>query len=176
MDEYIGMVKLFAGDYAPQNWAICNGQLLNVNDHMDLFTLLGTTYGGDGGHQFGLPDLRNRVPIGAGEKDGMFVHLGEKLGAANPALKINEMPVHNHEEFVNSQDSTLTAAEAGSTMAVPIGNDGNRTLGYKNENAALGLHVNTLGMTGDGAGHNNMQPSIGLNYIICITGPFPSRP
>ncbi|MGV3629824.1 MAG: phage tail protein [Bacteroidota bacterium] len=176
MDEYMAIVKLFAGNFAPKNWAFCNGQLLPVNQYQALFSLLGTTYGGDGITTFGLPDLRNRVPIGAGSYQSMYVQVGEKQGTPTSSLNISQMGAHNHMEAVSTLDSATDIPTTGAVMATPIDDKGAKNLGYGTVAPQVTLNTATLGMTGGNQPHNNVQPSIGLSYIICLYGLYPPRP
>jgi microcystin-dependent protein len=176
MDEYMAIVKLFAGNFAPKNWAFCNGQLLPISQYQALFSLLGTTFGGDGVTTFGLPDLRNRVPIGAGSYQSFFVQLGEKQGSPGISLSIPQIGAHNHTEAVSNQNAETDIPTAGAVMATPLDDKGVQTLGYGTVAPQVTLNPATLGMTGGNQPHNNIQPSLGLSYIICLNGLYPPRP
>ncbi|WP_218598148.1 phage tail protein [Polaribacter sp. NJDZ03] len=201
MDEYIGIIKIFAGDFAPRGWAFCEGQLLAINSNTALFSILGTTYGGDGRTTFGLPDLRSRVPVGLGNGPGLTPRrLGEKDGTEHNVLNVTQMPPHTHAAVLTSTGS------ATATIAIPAFDDtgdspdpSNTAVLAKAENTAgteMNLYTNsaadttlkpftapitnisgevTVGLTGAGQNINNMQPFLGLNYIICMQGIFPSR-
>lgn len=198
MDEFIGIIKLFAGNFAPQGWAFCNGQLLSISQNTALFSILGTTYGGDGRTTFGLPDLRNRVAVGGGQGNSpglQPINLGQAAGEAAHTLTIPEMPNHTHIAAftgnatlsVSSGNSSQTNASAGATISTPgtlSGRAFTATYGFNTStpdtalnNASINtstLNVNNAA-TGGSQPHNNMQPYLGLSYIICTQGLFPTR-
>ena len=130
MEQYLGTIKLFAGNFAPRGWAFCHGQLLPINENHAVFSILGVTYGGNGTTTFALPDLRGRVPMGAEKGADISVALGQRLG---------------------SETSTLTSA-----------------------NATAGAGGETVAVASDQP-HPNQQPYLGLNFIICLQGLYPSR-
>jgi microcystin-dependent protein len=198
MDEFIGIIKLFGGNFAPVGWALCNGQLLQINQNSALFAILGTSFGGDGIHTFGLPDMRSRVPIGGGMGPGPnlpTITLGELGGEATHLLSIPEMPAHTHAGTVagsatlnvSNANASQSAATAGASIATPgtlSGRNFTATEGFNMTapNTALnsasvsmsGMTVNNA-QTGGSLPHNNMQPYQGFTYIICTSGVFPSR-
>jgi microcystin-dependent protein len=166
MDEFIGIVKIFAGNFAPRGWALCQGQLLSIAQNTALFSILGTTYGGDGRVTFGLPDLRGRVPIGAGQGPNLTNRtLGEQNGEETVLLDQTTIPPHTH--LVNASSSG--GANKNPSGAVP-GNNGSY-----NPTADAVMSPSMLQPTGGGLPHNNMQPFLVINYIICMEGLFPSR-
>lgn len=176
----IGEVRLFAGNFAPKNWAYCQGQILSIASNTALFSILGTTYGGNGQTTFGLPDLQGRVCIGAGQGPGLTNRpLGQKSGTLTETLTVAQIPAHTHIGtgsfspfvFVGSGDESNPNAEFNSTSFVgDIYNTGpaNAVMGPSPVNAAL---TNT----GGSQSHNNEQPFLGMNYVICMYGIFPSR-
>jgi microcystin-dependent protein len=176
MDEaFIGSIVLFAGNYAPNNWAFCNGQLLSISQNTALFSVIGTTYGGDGQTTFALPDLRGRVPMHFGNGPGLTPRsLGEKAGTENVTLTAAQMPAHNHEvvsvlhanEEANSEDPTnrFNAGTSNPTY--------NSTTNIVMNSAAV---TNTVSVAGQSAPHSNMPPYLGLNFIICLYGIYPPR-
>lgn len=156
---FIGQITLFAGNFAPRGWAFCQGQLLSIAQNTALFSILGTTYGGDGQTTFALPDLRGRVPLQQGQGPGLQSYvLGQKAGTETVTLTVNEMPAHNH-------SITVTAVPPGGTIPAV---DGQLTPTPLNAFEASG-------MTGGSQPHNNLQPYLALNYIIALQGIFPSR-
>ncbi len=170
---FIGQVVLFGGDFAPRGWAFCDGQLLAVSSHDALFSILGTIYGGDGRTTFALPDLRGRVPIGAGQGAGLTNRpLGQKSGHEKVPLNIAQIPSHNHAApVITSSNAPDTDSPAGSKIA------SNQTI-YSSDASApvVALGSTTTGMAGgSGVPHNNMQEFNTLNYIIALNGPYPSR-
>lgn len=180
MDEYMAIVKLFAGNFAPKDWAFCNGQLLSIAQNQALFSLLGTTFGGDGINTFGLPDLRNRVPVGVGPgtNGAPTVQLGEKWGEPYHTLTIQELPVHQHAESVSSADASQTVATTGASIATPTttATPPVQTLGFNTQTPNLPLTSTTISNVGGSQPHNNMQPYLGISYIICLSGLYPPRP
>jgi microcystin-dependent protein len=199
MDDFIGIIKLFAGNFAPQGWALCSGQLLPINQNQALFSILGTAFGGDGITTFGLPDLRSRVPVGAGmgtPPNGLaVVNIGQLGGESTHMLVPNEMPAHTHTAAVagaaklnvSSANASQAAPAAGSTIAAPgalVSRAFTPTLGFNTTAPNTTLNaasVDASGITvananaGSNAPHNNMQPYQGMVYIIALQGIFPSR-
>lgn len=196
-DGTMSEIRMFAADFEPKYWAFCRGQLLAISQNQALFALLGTTYGGNGTSNFGLPDLRSRIAIGAGVgTSGLTARVaGEVGGEEAHTLLMSEMPQHTHTSMlsgsakmsVSSAAASLTTPVAGATIARPIkatGRSSTPLLGFNSNqpNVALGnasLNTGPLTVTnatiGVNAPHNNMQPYLGMNYIICLQGIFPSR-
>lgn len=179
MDEaFIGSIVLFAGNFAPRNWAFCQGQLLSIAQNTALFSILGTTYGGNGTTTFALPDLRGRVPVGTGHGPGLEdMALGQMGGQPNVTLLSTQIPAHTH---------MLTGSNTGGTTDNPEHNfiakwNGSTDSGENVTGSAFANTPNTtlsplsIGSTGGSQPHNNMQPYLGLNYIICLYGIYPSR-
>lgn len=174
---------MFGGNFAPRGWALCEGQLLPISSHTALFSILGTTYGGDGRTTFGLPDLRGRAPIGNGSGPGLSPRqLGEKGGSETNTLQTVHLPAHNHAAALNvsSADATQSAATENSTIATP------GTLSGRTFTATQGFNAGTpdvtmnaasvqTGMTGGNQPVNNVQPFLAINYIIALEGTYPSR-
>ena len=159
MDPFIAEVTLFAGNFAPRNWAFCDGQLLSIASNSALFSLLGTTFGGDGIVTFALPDLRGRVAIHAGEGPGLTRRdLGSKGGAERVTLTASEIPSHGHSVELHQ------AGEGG----------GPPSLGSVLSNSGP-VATADIGLTGGGQSHENMPPYLTMNYIIALYGTYPSR-
>ncbi len=188
MDGTIGEVRIFAGTFAPRNWALCQGQLLAINSNTALFSIVGTIYGGDGRTTFGLPALRGRVAIGEGFGPGLTNRtLGQKSGVENVVLNQNEMPSHTHSITnsgmqASSANATQSQPTGGSSLASPgtgSGRSFTSTLGYNMATPDVTLNSGatppTIGNTGGNLPHNNMQPFQVLHYIICLNGIYPSR-
>lgn len=191
-EAYIGEVRLFAGNFEPRNWAFCHGQLIAIRQNTALFSILGTTYGGDGRVTFGLPDFRDYVGIGVGNGLGLSARvLGEKGGQENVTLLTHEIPSHTHETVltgqpklkVSSSPATQTAPITGSSIAQPgflVNGSFAPTMGVNLEEPAVELNANIdmklrTQASGGSIPHNNMQPYIGMNYVICLYGIFPPR-
>jgi len=164
-NPFYGEIRLFAGNFAPLGWAICDGSVLPIADYVPLFELLGTTYGGDGVQTFALPDLRGRVPMHQG--NGHV--LGEKAGQEAVSLTTAQLPVHRHPVVASGGGNTLpTAGLLGSPSADPI-----FTTGASDGTVKLASAAN--GSVGGGQPHDNLMPYTCVNYIISLFGIFPSQ-
>jgi len=174
-NPFIGEIIMFAGNFAPRGWAFCQGQLLAISQNTALFSILGTTYGGNGQTTFGLPDLRGRVPVGTGQGPGLSnVILGEVAGTSTVSLLLNQIPQHNH--LINGvADLANTANPTGGSLAVGQGPNSSTVSLYSNQAPNASLNPQTCGIAGGGQPHNNMQPYLGINFIIALEGIFPSR-
>ncbi len=171
MDPFIGEIKLFAGNFVPRGWAFCDGQLLPISQNSALFSILGTTYGGDGRTTFALPDLRGRVPVSPGHGPGLSSYrLGEKGGQEHVTLTTNEIPSHTH---------SLRADAAVGTTNDPTNHVLANTGAFDNEYSTNSPNTNmnnaAVTSTGGSQSHENRQPFLGLYYIIAVQGVFPSR-
>jgi microcystin-dependent protein len=173
MDVYIGMILLFGGNFAPVNFAFCNGQLLPINSNQALFSILGTTYGGNGQTTFGLPDLRGRVPIGAGQGTGLSNYvLGEFAGTESATLLVTNMPAHTHALM---GDNTAGGHEFPGPNHV-LGSSTSATNGIYSTNVPNAtMNPKSIGLTGGNVPFSIQQPYLTLNYIIATQGIFPSR-
>lgn len=172
MEPVLAVVTLFAGNFAPYGWAICNGQQLSINDNTALFALVGTTYGGDGQTTFAIPDFRGRMAVGTG---GGIV-LGEQSGANTQVITINQMPAHTH----NVTAASISTGDAIGTLTNPNNNIyGGQSSGTfaaaSTANGQLGGVTGSLAPTGGSQPFNTRMPYLGLNYIIALEGIFPSR-
>ena len=171
IDPFLGEIMLFAGDFVPRGYAACNGQLLPIAQNQALFSLLGTTYGGNGQTTFALPDLRGRVPIHVGQGPGLSDRiLGEVGGEEAHTLTVAEMPGHTHVMTARSGNGT-TASPAGALFA----RDGADVPHY-GAGADTQLSPGAIAVAGGSQPHNNMQPYLALQYCIALTGVFPPRP
>ena len=183
MEPYIAQIMMFGGNFAIRGWAFCDGQLLPISQNSALFSLLGTTFGGDGRTTFGLPDLRGRVAIHPGTGPGLSDYrLGEKGGVESVTLNQTQIPSHTHatQMKVNNTDSTVGTPVAGSSIAVPgalAGRTFTATLGYNAAapNTALSGGSVEVGNTGGNMSHTNVQPYLGIYHEIALQGIFPSR-
>ena len=165
---------LVSFNYAPQGWMFCDGSLLPISQYQPLFSLLGTTYGGDGITTFGLPDLRSRVPVGAtlsGRGSQLTRYqMGEIGGSETVALTSLQMPAHNHLMMTND------SSETQNTSASHYLGGGGRTPTYAAQVGTTTLAPNSISTAGGSQPHDNRQPYMGMNWIIAVTGIWPSRP
>lgn len=177
MEAYIGTVMLFAGNFAPRGWQLCAGQLLPIAQYQALFSIIGTYYGGNGTTTFQLPDLRSRVPVGAGQGNGLQAWtIGETQGTENVTLLTSQMPAHNHMVMANTGEAnTPTIANNYLANANGIFGSDPVTVNTYNNVANGALAPATLSVAGQSQPHTNLQPSLAMNYIICLEGIFPSR-
>lgn len=164
-DAYLGELRVFAGNFAPRGWALCDGQLLSIAEYEALFAIIGTTYGGDGQLTFALPDLRGRWPIGVGAGPGLSPRvLGQTGGAESHALTEAELPGHTHAVPATGRAAD-TSTPAGALPAV------SRVPTYGTGEATPGGTVTTP--AGGGQPHSNLSPYLVCNYIIALEGIFP---
>ena len=170
-NPFIAEIRLFAGNFPPRGWAFCHGQLLPIAQNTALFSLVGTTYGGNGSTTFGLPDLRGRAPMQPGNGPGLTPRvLGEKGGAETVTLSAAELPAHTHE--LRGLGAPATSVQpAGNLPAIPA-EDLYQSAGTK-KLAPMG--AGAVSPAGEGQPHNNVQPSLTLNFIVALTGIFPPR-
>jgi microcystin-dependent protein len=186
MEGYIAEIRMFAGNFAPRAWFLCQGQLLSIAQYTALFALVGTTYGGDGQTTFGLPDFRGRIGVGMGQGPGLSNYvLGQESGVESVTLASNNLPAHTH-------TATLTASATTATAQGPGPSGSNRVLGRALDssgavvplvyapagsplNSALGAGSVTTASTGGNLPFSTLQPYLGMNFIICAEGIFPSR-
>ncbi|MCA8992079.1 MAG: phage tail protein [Planctomycetaceae bacterium] len=171
-DPFIAEIRIFAGNFAPRGWSFCDGQTLPIAQNTALFSLLGTTYGGDGRTNFKLPDLQGSAPIHSGRGPGLTDRrLGEKGGAENVTLTVAQMPGHKHTATVSLQpgaddDPTGNYLGGGGVAA---------TLLYAANTAPANSDLAALPNSGGNVAHNNMMPYLSLNFIIALVGLYPSR-
>lgn len=171
MEPFIGQIIMFGGNFAPRGWAFCDGQLLSIASNSALFSILGTTYGGDGRTTFGLPDLRGRVAIHQGNGPGLSNYtLGERGGAEYVTLNATQIPSHTHPvQQPCSTEKGLTTRPEGNVPAVTTGAN------FAESSNALMAAGQSANNTGGNQAHNNVQPYNTVNYIIALVGTFPSR-
>lgn len=179
-DPFIGQIVMFGGNFAPRGWALCDGQLLAISGNSALFSLVGTIYGGDGRTTFGLPDLRGRVAMHAGNGPGLGNRpLGQKSGAETNTLNINNLPSHTH-AVTNSTNCVVgpgnTNVASGNFWSKDFGSQsGTYNSGPADGQMATDAVTTTVAPTGNNSAVNNMQPYQVVNYIIALTGTYPSR-
>lgn len=170
MDPFVAEIRIFPFNFAPKGWAFCNGQLLPISQNTALFSLLGTTYGGDGRSNFALPDLQGRASMHPGQGPGLSLHdLGEADGVETVTLLQSEMPAHSHalSASVRPADSLNPATLAPGT--------GNNIYVAAAGATRTPMSNQALAPVGGGLPHNNMQPYLTLNFCIALQGVFPPR-
>ncbi len=169
-DGMIGEIRIFAGNFAPRNWAFCEGQLLAISQNDALFSILGTTYGGDGRTTFGLPDLRGRTAIAPGSGPGLpSYNLGQKGGQYAVTLNTTQLSVHNHGFAPRASSDEATTSNPENNFPAVTGNLEYHTSSDTFEGAG------TTGFAGGSQSHDNMTPYQSIYYIICLQGIYPSR-
>lgn len=178
MEGMIGEVRMFGGNFAPRSWALCDGQLLPISQNSALFSILGTTYGGDGRTTFGLPDCRGRVTIGEGNGPGLSDRpLGQKGGQETVTLNLTQIPSHNHSSGGTIQ-ATITPGNSNNPNAKNFATTGSVqpfNSAATNLNMAANNVTVTLGNTGGNQNHTNVAPYQTVNFIIALFGVYPSR-
>ena len=171
-DPFLAEIRIFPFNFAPKGWAWCNGQLMPLSQNTALFSLLGTTYGGDGKSTFALPDMQGNAPMHPRQGPGLSLHdLGETGGSETVTLLQSEIPVHSH---------SLMASATNSTKPNPSGNSLTRIASNGTPYVAPGgplaqFSDQALGVAGGGLPHNNMQPYLTLNFCLALQGVFPPR-
>ncbi len=162
-EPFLGEIKIISWNFPPKGWTFCNGQLLPINQNQALFSILGTTYGGDGRTTFGLPNLQGRMPVHVGNG----VILGERGGETSHTLNISELPAHNHIP-VGSTNTATDPSPAGNVWPKDANNPFNPT-------PNIAMNPQCLLPTGGSQPHENMSPYLVLNFIIALQGIFPSQ-
>jgi microcystin-dependent protein len=172
MDPYVAEIRIFAGNFAPRGWAFCNGQLLPISKNTALFSLIGTTYGGDGKTNFALPNLQGSIPIQQGQGSGSLYYLGETGGSPIVTLTANEIPRHNHTLQADPQPGNSSQPIGSNPMA--LARSGATNI-YYNSNPGEQMNQQALSNAGGSQPHNNLQPYLALNFIIALQGVYPPR-
>jgi microcystin-dependent protein len=163
-EPFIAEIRIVAFDFAPRGWALCNGQMLPINQNQALFSLLGTTYGGDGMTTFALPDLRGRSPAHPGTQ----ITLGERGGEENHTLTSSEMPTHNHPAKGDTA-SASASSPTGNVWAASADNP------FSSSAPNTALNAASVGAAGGSQPHPNLQPYLAVNFVIALQGIYPSR-
>lgn len=178
-EPYLGQIMMFAGNFAPTGWMLCQGQLLPIAQYSALFAILGTSFGGDGVRTFGLPDLRSRVPVGTGQGPGLTNYvIGEQAGSESVALTVNQMPSHNHMVGVSNAAGTSTDPTNQLVGQINTGTSRQPTttaMGYAPVPQTGTMAPGAVSMNGNNQPHANIQPVLGITYCIAYQGVFPSR-
>jgi len=170
-EPFVGEIRMFAGNFAPRGWAFADGQLLAVSQNDALFSLFGTIYGGDGRTTFGLPDMRGRIPIHAGNGPGLTQRrLGSKSGSESVTVTQNQMPNHTHTFEAVTTAATDTAPSASETLAMSVGYDL-----YVDNTSPVSMATAAVNHFGGSRQHTNLMPFLCVHYIVALFGIYPSR-
>ena len=170
-NPFVAEMRIFPFDFPPTGWAFCNGQILPISQNTALFSLLGTTYGGDGKSNFALPNMQGRAPMQPGQGPGLSLHdLGEAGGTPAVTLLQTEIPSHNHKVMAESQDPADTIIPSPST-AIARSSGG----GLYQTSSNVQMSPSTLAAVGGSQPHNNLMPYIALNFCIALQGVYPPR-
>jgi microcystin-dependent protein len=168
MEQFLGEIRMFGGNFAPEGWAFCNGQIMAIEENTALFSLIGTYYGGDGVTTFALPNLQSRIPIHQGQGAGLSSYqVGQAGGTENVTLATQQMPQHNH-------SATASAGGGVSNPANSYWGSSPNTKQYAPSTNAT-MSANALGVTGGGQPHANVMPYLTISFIIALEGIYPSR-
>lgn len=172
-DPFVAEIRIFPFNFAPTGWALCNGQLMPISQNTALFSLLGTTYGGDGRSTFALPNLQGSAPMHPGQGPGLSLHdLGETGGSETVTLLQSEIPAHNHTIRANDGDG-ISPTPTGNVASGP---GADRDLFWYKDGASNSvMNPGALAITGGGQPHNNMMPYLTVNFCIALQGVFPPR-
>jgi microcystin-dependent protein len=168
---YVGEIRMFAGNFAPNGWMLCEGQLLPISENETLFNLIGTSYGGDGQSTFALPNLQSRVPVHVGTGGGATYQLGEQGGVESVTLTTNQIPIHSH---------VATCTDAAGNQATPAGgrwaaSSDTAVNPYATAAPDSSFNAQAISSTGGSQPHDNMLPFLCVNFIISLFGIFPSQ-
>jgi microcystin-dependent protein len=172
---FIGQIAQFGGNFAPLGWAFCDGSLQSIDQNTALFSLLGTTYGGDGQTTFALPDLRGRIPIGIGQGPGLSNYvIGEYGGTESVTLTAAQAPAHTHSlQASSTSPNSASTVTPGSSVVLAAG--GQAVAPYAGSASSPAPLAQTTGASVGGQPHNNIMPTMYCNYIIALEGIYPSR-
>jgi microcystin-dependent protein len=170
-ESYLGEIRMFAGNFAPMGWALCNGQLLSIAENEALFSLLGTSYGGDGQSTFAVPDLRGRVPVHFGQSAafGTTYHLGQTGGVETVTLSSQQLPAHSHAVSIQTVQGTTNDPANAVWAKSSLNQFGTGT--PKGQ-----MHPSAVGSSGGNQSHDNMMPATCIQFIISLQGYYPPQP
>lgn len=176
----IGVIKVFAGDFAPRGFMFCDGSLLRIQNNTALFSILGTTYGGDGISTFALPNLKGRIPLGAGNVSANeYYPLGSVAGNTQTTLTQQNLPSFTSQLKISNANANSVTPSANSSIAItgtPNGREFNPIPSYVDGEPNTAINAKSVSFVGQNLPINNMPPYVALNYIICFEGIYPSRP
>ena len=170
-ESFVGEIRMFAGNFAPRGFALCDGQLLAISQNDALFSLFGTIYGGDGRTTFGLPDMRGRIPIHYGQEPGLSNRpIGQKSGAQTDTLSANEVAAHRHALSASTVQAADTSPSGNVTATMSSGN-------LYGTSVSIAMAADAIGPSGSASpgSHNNLMPSQCVNFIVALFGVYPSR-
>ena len=175
-DQFVAEIRIFPFNFPPTGWAFCDGQLMPISQNTALFSLLGTTYGGDGKSTFALPDLQGNAPMQPGQGQGLSLRdLGELGGSETVTLLVSEIPAHVHGVGRALADAGNTITPVNSVWSQSAAGRGAAAL-YKDGSPTGKVNIQSLNLAGGGLPHNNMQPYLTVNFCIALQGIFPQRP
>lgn len=175
-DAYIGEIQMVAFDFAPAGWELCDGKILLISQNTALFQLIGTKYGGDGRSTFALPDMRGRVPVCFGQGPGLTNRkLAEIAGNETVTLSVREMPSHTHQHNAANNATKTSPNPDGLFLGISAGNFFTSPPGPPVTNKLLPMNPEVNSVAGSSQPHNNMQPFLSLNFIICTEGIYPQK-
>lgn len=171
MPPYVGEIRMFAGNFAPNGWMFCEGQPLPINEFETLFQLIGTTYGGDGEFTFNLPNLASRIPTHQGiSSQGINYNIGELAGVEEETLTLNQIPSHNHPVGANNSTSSSSSPANGF-----LGRNTSVDAYTSDPTDIMVANLQTIGPAGGSQPHSNLMPYICINFVIALFGIFPSQ-
>ena len=174
-EPFLGEIRMFGGNFAPSGWAMCNGQLLSISQNTALFSILGTTFGGNGIQTFGLPDLRGRLPVHWGQGPGLSNYvLGQMSGTENVTLTSNQMPAHTHGVNASTNGADQNSP-AGAIWAAALDSNQQPVTAYTKTAANTTMAPNAVGLAGNNLPFGIIQPILCVTFIIALNGIFPSR-
>jgi microcystin-dependent protein len=177
MEPYLGEIKMFSGNFAPRGWAFCAGQLLSIAQNQALFSILGTTFGGNGTTNFALPDYRGRVPVGTGQGPGLSNYtIGEQTGSETVTLTQSQMPIHTH--VIRAVSGAADQNVPGVTCnlsSMGLTSDGSSVSGYSDAAPDTTLNPNALTPAGGSTPTPILQPLLAITFIIALEGVYPAR-
>lgn len=172
MDPFVAEIRIFPFNFAPKGWAFCDGQILPLSQNTALFSLLGTTYGGDGKSNFALPNMQGNAPMHPGQGPGLSLHdLGEMGGAESVTLLQSEIPAHSHGVMA----ATIDNADSNVPTNNNIGKASTKVFNIATAGSQVQMNPSTIGITGSSLPHNNMMPYLTLNFCIALQGVYPPR-
>jgi len=173
-EPFVAEIRVFGFNFAPVGWALCNGRIMSISQNTALFSLLGTTYGGDGISTFALPNLQGAAPLGADQGPGLSPrYIGETGGESAVALTTNQLPAHFHFVQCDSKADGNSNSPAGAYFVASRARA--TSSGYQTAAPSVAMSPDAVGSTGGSQSHNNMPPYLGLNFCIALQGIFPSR-